>query len=80
MGEGDLPYFNFTGVKTVEEIFKLLTNYGFPMVVAGYLLVRLEPTIKELQKSMASLTIVVARQSGMDMEEINAILNCKKVS
>ena len=64
----------------MEEFFKLLTNYGFPMVVAGYLLVRLEPTIKELQKSIASLTIVVARQSGMDMEEINAILNCKKVS
>lgn len=80
MGEGDLPYFNFTGVRTVEEFFKLLTNYGFPMVVAGYLLVRLEPTIKELQKSIASLTIVVARQSGMYMEEVNAILNCKKVS
>ena len=59
----------------MEEIFKLAANYGFPMVVAGYLLVRLEPVIKELQKSITSLTIVVARQSGMEFEEINEIIN-----
>jgi hypothetical protein len=47
------------------------------MVVAGYLLVRLEPVIKELQKSITSLTIVVARQSGMDVEEIKEIINGK---
>lgn len=64
----------------MEEIFKLASNYGFPMVVAGYLLVRLEPVIKELQKSITSLTIVVARQSGMDMDEINEIINYKKKS
>lgn len=64
----------------MDEFFKLAANYGFPMVVAGYLLIRLEPTIKELQKSITSLTIVVARQSGMDIEEINDIINCKKVS
>ncbi len=61
----------------MEEIFKLASNYGFPMVVAGYLLVRLEPVIKELQKSITSLTIVVARQNGMDIEEINEIINGK---
>jgi hypothetical protein len=61
----------------MEEIFKLAANYGFPMVVAGYLLVRLEPVIKELQKSINSLTIVVARQGGMEIEEINEIINGK---
>lgn len=64
----------------MEEFFKLAANYGFPMVVAGYLLVRLEPTIKELQKSITSLTIVVAKQSGMNVEEINDIINSRKVS
>lgn len=59
----------------MEEILKLAANYGFPMVVAGYLLVRLEPVIKELQKSITSLTIVVARQGGMEFEEINEIIN-----
>ena len=47
----------------MEEYMKLAANYGFPMVVAGYLLVRLEPLIKELQKSITLLTLVVARQS-----------------
>ena len=62
----------------MEELCKLATNYGFPMVVAGYLLVRLEPTIRELQKSITSLTIVVARQNGMDKDEINEIINNRK--
>lgn len=57
----------------MEEILKLAANYGFPMVVAGYLLVRLESVIKELQKSINSLTIVVARQSGMNIEEIKLL-------
>ncbi|OPX90869.1 MAG: YvrJ protein family protein [Pelotomaculum sp. PtaB.Bin104] len=59
----------------MEEIIKLAGNYGFPMVVAGYLLIRLEPVIKDLQKSINSLTIVVARQSGLEMEEISRIIN-----
>ncbi len=44
----------------MEDMLRLAANYGFPMVVAGYLLVRLEPVIKELQKSITSLTVVVA--------------------
>lgn len=44
----------------MEELLKLAANYGFPMVVAFYLLVRLEPIIKELQKSVTILTVVVA--------------------
>jgi hypothetical protein len=59
----------------VEEIFKLAANYGFPMVVAGYLLIKIEPVIKDLQKSINSLTIVVARQSGLDAEEISKIIS-----
>jgi hypothetical protein len=59
----------------VEEYFKLVANYGFPMVVAGYLLIRLEPIIKDLQKSINSLTIVVAKLSGIGPEEISKLLN-----
>ncbi|MDD3654839.1 MAG: YvrJ family protein [Desulfotomaculaceae bacterium] len=59
----------------MEEIVKLAGNYGFPMVVAGYLLIRLEPVIRDLQKSINSLTIVVARQSGLEMEEISRLVN-----
>lgn len=47
----------------MEEIFKLVGNYGFPMVVAGYLLVRLEPLIRSLDRSVAVLTAVIDRQA-----------------
>ncbi|WP_027365056.1 YvrJ family protein [Desulfotruncus alcoholivorax] len=58
----------------MEEIMKLAANYGFPMVVAGYLLVRLEPLIKELQKSITLLTLVVAKQSDVDVEQMRQIV------
>ncbi|HBX22202.1 MAG TPA: YvrJ family protein [Desulfotomaculum sp.] len=58
----------------MEEYMKLAANYGFPMVVAGYLLVRLEPLIKELQKSITLLTVVVARQGGMDYQEARQLI------
>jgi hypothetical protein len=59
----------------MEEYMKLAANYGFPMVVAGYLLVRLEPLIKELQKSITLLTLVVARQSDIDVDKIQQIVD-----
>ncbi|WP_027717471.1 YvrJ family protein [Desulfovirgula thermocuniculi] len=58
----------------MEDLFRLAANYGFPMVVAGYLLVRLEPLIKELQKSITLLTLVVARQSNLDVEDMKRIV------
>ena len=53
----------------MAELMQYAANFCFPMVVAGYLLVRLEPLIKELQKTITVLTIVVARQSGVDYED-----------
>ncbi|MDN5348391.1 MAG: hypothetical protein PWP65_1956 [Clostridia bacterium] len=58
----------------MEEILKLAANYGFPMVIAFYLLIRLEPIIKELQKSVTVLTVVVARQGGVDYEEARRLV------
>jgi hypothetical protein len=58
----------------MEEYMKLAANYGFPMVVAGYLLVRMEPLIKELQKSITLLTVVVARQGGVDYEDARRLV------
>lgn len=54
----------------VEEFLKLVGNYGFPMALSAYLLVRLEPLIRELQKSVTLLTMVVARQSGVELDDI----------
>jgi len=58
----------------MEELMQLVSNYGFPMVVAGYLLVRLEPLIRDLEKSITLLTMVVAKQSSIDVEQVQQIL------
>lgn len=59
----------------MEELFKLSANYGFPMVVAGYLLLRLEPTIRDLQKSINLLSLIIAKQSDIDLEEVGQLIN-----
>jgi len=53
---------------------QLAANYGFPMVVTGYLLVRLEPLIRNLEKSITLLTMVVAKQSNIDVEQVQQIV------
>jgi len=58
----------------MEETLKLVANYGFPMVISLYVLVRLEPVIKDLQKSIMLLTIVVARQSDIDITQMQKIM------
>jgi len=63
----------------MEELFSLTANYGFPMAVAFYLLVRMEPLIRELQKSIALLTVVVARQGGVDVHEARRIVDAGEV-
>ena len=61
----------------MEETLKLAANYGFPMVVSLYVLVRLEPVIKDLQKSIMLLTMVVARQSDIDINQMQKIMEGK---
>jgi hypothetical protein len=58
----------------MEELLLTFGNYGFPMVVAAYLLVRLEPLIRELQQSVALLTVVAARQGRVDLEQARRIV------
>jgi hypothetical protein len=58
----------------VDELLLTFGNYGFPMAVAAYLLVRLEPVIRELQKSVALLAVVVARQGGVDLDAARRIV------
>jgi len=52
-----------------------LANFGFAAVVAMYVLLRLESTIRELTKAVQKLTILVAKSTGQDIEQISAIVN-----
>lgn len=61
----------------MDEIMSLIGAYGFPMVITVYLLVRLEPLIRGLQKSIDTLTLVVALQRNIrdtDLEQFQDIV------
>jgi hypothetical protein len=45
-----------------ESWIKAVSTVGFPILVAGYLLIRLEGTIKELTTTVTKLIIVLARR------------------
>lgn len=40
----------------MEEIFKLVANYGFPVVISVYLLIRMEAKMESLAESIRALT------------------------
>ncbi|MBS3970939.1 MAG: YvrJ family protein [Clostridia bacterium] len=58
----------------MEEFLFAASNFGFPVVVASYLLIRIEPTLKNLQKSIALLTFVIAKQSEIDIKQAQQII------
>lgn len=51
------------------QVGAFISNVGFPVFVAVYVLLRLEPTIRDLQRTITVLTIVVAKATGGDYEE-----------
>ena len=48
----------------------MIGSYGFPMVIAVYLLVRMEPLIRSLQKSVDTLTLVISLQSNYNPNDL----------
>ena len=44
----------------MDEMLKLVSNFGFPIVVSAYLLVRIEGKLSELTISITELAKVVA--------------------
>lgn len=47
---------------TAEFTWTAIANYGFPIVVAAYLLVRMETTISKLTLAVNNLTIIVSQK------------------
>ncbi|GEM_PF-260668 len=52
----------------MEEILKAISNYGFPVVIATYLLIRIEGKIETLTESIRSLTQAIL-SSNTEKEE-----------
>ncbi len=60
----------------MQEVSTLISQLGFPIFVAVYLLVKLEPTLKGLQKTVIVLTIVLAKSNGVDYQEAKKLAGC----
>ena len=56
--------------KIIEAIARFIGQVGFPTFVAVYVLMRLEPTINKLNDTVKVLTIITAKQSGIDYEGV----------
>jgi len=54
----------------IEAIAQFIGQVGFPIFVAIYVLMRLEPTINKLNDTVRILTIITAKQSGVDYDGI----------
>lgn len=50
--------------------YQWLINSGFAAIVAWYVLTRLEPSIRQLERTVHLLAIVVAKSSGLDYDEV----------
>ena len=57
----------------MEDVLVLISTYGFPMVMAVYLLVRIEPLIRGLKQSVDSLSLLVALQNDMRAPELASL-------
>ena len=52
------------------EQYQWVINTGFAIAVAWYILTRLEPAIKQLERSVNLLAIIVAKSSGIDYDAV----------
>ena len=63
------------------EWMDVIKDLGFPIFVAVFVLIRMEPAIKRLDASIMALTIVAAKSNGMknkDISEVIAAVKAKK--
>lgn len=48
----------------MEELLKAIANWGFPMVISVYLLVRIESKLDSLEQAIKELSLTIARING----------------
>ncbi|AWK51073.1 hypothetical protein DIC82_08620 [Clostridium beijerinckii] len=52
----------------VNELMNLIVNNGFPVVVAAYLLIRLEKQISSLSSSINKLNTIISAKLGVALD------------
>ena len=58
----------------MEQLFSLISSYGFPMVLSIYLLIRLETLVRGLKESIDTLIIL----SNVESAELRKLKKEKK--
>lgn len=58
----------------LNTIGDFIAGVGFPAFVAIFVLMRLEPPLRRLEKAIMSLTVVTARSNGMKGKEVAEII------
>ena len=53
----------------MEAWTQAISTVGFPIFIAVYVLMRLEPTINKLNSTIAQQTVMIAKLSGIDYNE-----------
>lgn len=61
---------NHTEVKLLGDVVNVISQVGFPIFISIYVLGRLEPTINKLNDTIRFQTIIIAKQSGMDYDQV----------
>ena len=62
----------------MEEIFfKWIPQVGFPIVVAAYVLIRIEPRLNKLTEAINKLVPIVEKDSGNTKDVKEAITDLK---
>jgi len=56
----------------------VIKDLGFPIFVAVFVLIRMEPAIKRLDSSIMALTIVAAKSNGMKNKDISEVIAAVK--
>jgi hypothetical protein len=62
----------------VEYLVEIITDLGFPIFVAVFVLVRLEPSMRKLYDAVTALTVVIAKSNGMRESDVDSIVAAVK--
>lgn len=54
----------------MEVWLQAISTVGFPIFIAVYVLVRLEPTINRLNDTLNNQTVLIAKLSGIDYNDV----------
>jgi len=52
----------------------IIKDIGFPVFVAVFVLLRIEPAIKHLDRVITAMAVMIAKSNGMKEEEIEVLV------